>query len=167
MLKHESDRMPAWGVDLFRAVGSIFCMCWLLLLVWGIGYHPTWTETRGVLERFEYDSGGRTSKVNAQYTYSVNGASYTGTRWGDGAARYSDPPLTRVVESWRHAITDVNAVPVFYDPSNPARSVLWNRPLLGNPALHWAVVVASACAIPLIWTPRLIPVIRAAVRSLR
>lgn len=167
MLKYESDHMPPWGADLFRGVGSLMCAILILFAVSAIGYHPTWMETRGALERFEYKVFGRTCEVNAQYTYSVNGLPYAGTRLKDGYARHTRHPRTRDVEAWRYAITDVNAVPVFYDPSNPARSVLWNRPLFGNAALHWIVVVASACAVPLIWAPRLIPVIRAAVRSLR
>lgn len=159
-MKYESDHVPPWGILLFRVVFTIFLVLWLLIFNHVCGYHPFWHQTRGELQHFEYKEYGRTCDVETTYSYSVNGVAYVGTQFWDGAKR----PLTRDADAWRHSLADAAITPVFYDPSNPAHSVLWNRPALDNPVIHWSIMAACAAAIPLIWITHLVRGLRS-IRS--
>lgn len=106
----------------------------------------TWPSTHGTLDRAwtrrDEDDGDVDYSAHAQFNYTVKGRTYRGNRLSYRMARGMslDEALALIGE-----VPDDDAVPVYYDPRQPARAVLVTGSAVENVvALAGTMVLVAA-----------------------
>lgn len=92
---------------------------------WRSTLAATWPTTSGTIKQLSVDehshADGTIYKVNVQYTYTVGGVAYEGSRLAYG---YGGSSGREAHEEIHRKLKDAQAVAVRYDPSNPSASCL-------------------------------------------
>jgi hypothetical protein len=147
-------RVPTFDSIFFLAFTLLFGCFALAFALWIRQdlYCRNWPSVPGsitssrVQEHESMDSHGRTSvtyRPVIKYAYAVAGTQYDGERIGNGVypgftpwgARRMEKPFPRYAK-----------VPVYYNPANPARSILMRTRLANDVGFVLMVAATAACA---------------------
>lgn len=154
----------------------IFCAFFLLIgataIAWGLRYlgraraARSWSLTDGRIMQSRVESYVDQSDSDStlmyqavvEYRYTVSGSNYEGNRvrFGGGGASSVEESAAKVVREFHRGLT----VPVYYDPQNPAKSVLDRKPSLWiyAPIIVGLIIVLLAGGLLLAaWEGSLIP----------
>lgn len=113
-------------------------------------YHPGWAETTGVVHRFEWTRVVQRKhagiQVDVEYMYAVSGVEHRGTKFSDDNHEMGAGRLEWFAQ---HRLND-STVPVYFNPSMPSESALWNEPLV-HPVVHYLPYVGVVGLVLLAW----------------
>lgn len=125
----------------------------LIFIFYGVSaYHPGWRRVQGTLHVLSTEyvrSPGRagwTTIAVTQYEYEVNGTPYSGDRFAYPATSLAASRVEKYIKEYGNS----GSVPVYYDPDDPSRAALWNRPLAHH-VVHWLVGPVGVILCILMW----------------
>lgn len=126
-------------LTVFIIAGSLFVLCAFFVLPAVFTDTSRWKATEGVLVQASRTHLGIRGKVRIQYTYQVDGRTYTGRRaalWTDSVP---NPIVRQAPDAWRPG----TPVRVYYQPTHPERAVL--DPQVSTPQKAAAIFGTGLC----------------------